>query len=340
MGAGGLARLEALWYRDSPPPPVSLRLLAAAFGLGVRLRRTAYARGWRPVPPLARPVIVVGNLTVGGNGKTPLAIWLAMRLRAAGYAPGIVLRGYGGSAARGPEPQRVEPDSDPMVVGDEALLLRRRTGEAVAVGRDRVRAAQLLIDAGCNVIVSDDGLQHLRLARCFEIAVVDAARGFGNGQLLPAGPLREPARRLEQVDAVVINGEGNPHGILCPRGAFPMTLRAERLLPLGAGAPRALASFAGQRVHAVAGIGHPQRFFALLRAAGLEVIEHAFPDHHRYRAEELAFADALPVLMTEKDAVKCAPFDAPDRWFVPVTAQIAETDAATLLGRVRRALGG
>ncbi len=339
MGATLARRLEAVWFRESPPP-AGLRLLAGLFGLIVRLRCAAYARGWRRAPPLARPVIVVGNLSVGGNGKTPLAIWLAMRLREAGYVPGIVLRGHGGSAARGRVPRRVEPDSDPLEVGDEALLLRRRTGEAVAVGRDRVRAAQLLIDAGCTVIVADDGLQHLRLARRFEIVVVDAARGFGNGLLLPAGPLREPARRLEQVDAVVINGADNPHRIASPRGTFAMSLRAERLLPLGAGAPRALASFAGQRVHAVAGIGHPQRFFALLRAAGLEPVEHAFLDHHRYRAGDLAFAEPLPVLMTEKDAVKCEAFGAPDRWFVPVTAQIEESEAATLFGRVRRALGG
>jgi len=329
-----------MWWRQAPPPPPSLRLLSWLFGLLVRLRRTAYARGWRRTRHLSRPVIVVGNLTVGGSGKTPLVIWLTTRLRAAGYVPGIVLRGHGGSAVRGREPHRVETDSDPQVVGDEALLLRRRTGEAVAVCRERARAAQLLVDAGVDLIIADDGLQHLALARNFEIVVVDGQRGFGNGHLLPAGPLREPRQRLEQVDAVVINGAANPHQIASPRGTFNMTLRAERLMPLGDGAPRALSSFAGQRVHGVAGIGNPQRFFELLRGAGLAVIEHAFPDHHRFRADELEFADGLPVLMTEKDAVKCAALGGPDRWFVPVTVHIADADAATLLGRVRRALGG
>jgi tetraacyldisaccharide 4'-kinase len=333
------ARFESIWYGHTPPP-ITLRVLSKLFGLLVQLRRSAYARGWLRTQHLARPVVVVGNLTVGGNGKTPLVIWLTMRLRETGYVPGIVLRGHGGAAARESEPHRVEPDSDPQVVGDEALLLRRRTGEAVAVCRERARAARLLIDAGVNVIVSDDGLQHLSMARNFEIVVVDGQRGFGNGELLPAGPLREPRTRLAQVDVVVINGEANPHRIVAPRDTLSMKLRAERLMPLKDGTPRTLSSLAGQRVHAVAGIGNPQRFFALLRGAGLTVIEHAFPDHHRYRAEELEFPDQLPLLMTEKDAVKCAAFGGENRWFLPVTAVIADADATTLLGRVRRALGG
>ena len=332
------SRLQQIWYR-STPPPLALRPLSWLFGLALQLRRAAYERGWCRSERLQRPIIVVGNLAVGGTGKTPLVIWLSARLRAEGLLPGIVLRGYGGAAARGASPLRVEPDSDPDVVGDEALLLRRRTGEPVAVCRQRVRAARLLLDAGVNVIVSDDGLQHLAMARNFEIAVVDAERGFGNGYLLPAGPLREPRQRIDQVDAVVLNGAGAIDQALPLRGAFRMNLVGDKLLPRGGGDACALGSLAGQRVHAVAGIGNPQRFFSMLRAAGLIVVEHPFPDHHRYRGAEIQFADGLPVLMTEKDAVKCSKLGGPDHWFLPVAAQLADADAAALMARLRRALG-
>ncbi len=207
------------------------------------------------------------------------------------------------------------------------------------VGLRRARAAKLLLDAGVNVIVSDDGLQHLAMARDFEIAVIDAERGFGNGYLLPAGPLREPRQRLGQVDAVVLNGAGAPDQPQPPRGAFRMDLVGDRLMPLRGGDPRSLASFAGQRVHGVAGIGNPERFFSTLRAAGLIVVEHSFPDHHRYRDPEIQFDDGLPVLMTEKDAVKCSKLGGPNHWFLPVAAQLADADAAALMARLRRALG-
>jgi len=306
----------------------------------VRVRRGAYARGWLHSYRLGVPVIIVGNLSVGGSGKTPLVIWLVTQLRSAGYSPGVVLRGYGGSAARHDRPVLVQTGSDTGLVGDEAVLLRARTAAPVAVCRDRVRAARLLADEGVSVIVSDDGLQHLALARNFEIAVIDGERGLGNGYLLPAGPLREPPDRLDQVDAVVINGEGSfrgdPPGT---GGSFSMRLSGERLLPLvGDGEPRALSSLAGRRVHAVAGIGHPQRFFAQLRSAGLEVIEHPFPDHHSYGAGEIAFADQLPVLMTEKDAVKCRALGGPNHWYLPVMASFAEAEASLLLSRLRRSV--
>ena len=351
------ARLQAIWYRASRPP-WPLRLLSRLFALIVRARYAAYARGWRSSQRIACPVVVVGNLNVGGSGKTPLVIWLMAQLRAAGLAPGVVLRGYGGSAARANEPQRVQSDSDPSLVGDEALLLRRRTGEPVVVCRDRVRAARLLCAEGVNVIVSDDGLQHLALARDFEIAVIDGVRGLGNGYMLPAGPLREPRERLGHVDALVINGEGSfwagmaaertrgqrreaaARDLPGPGRPFTMRLKGERLLALAGGAEvMALSSLAGRRVHALAGIGHPERFFALLRSAGLEVIAHAFPDHHRYRAAELEFQDALPVLMTEKDAVKCQALGGPNHWYLPVAASFAEAEASALLGRLRRAIG-
>jgi tetraacyldisaccharide 4'-kinase len=333
------ARLQAIWYAAAMPP-WPLRLLARLFGLGVHLRRSAYARGRFHSHRLPRPVIVVGNLSVGGSGKTPLVIWLAQQLSERGLKPGVVLRGYGGSAAAGRVSQLVAPDSDVAVVGDEALLLRLRTGVPVAIGRDRVGAARRLLGAGVDVIIADDGLQHLRLARDFEIAVIDATRGMGNGYLLPAGPLREPPQRLSTVDAVVINGEDavSLRAAGVTRG-FVMRLRGEWLRPLaGSGPPVALSSLASRRVHAIAAIGNPQRFFAQLAAAGLTVITHAFPDHHRYGAAELEFGDDLPLLMTEKDAVKCRPFAAANRWYLPVAASFAGTDGAALLTRLQRCL--
>jgi tetraacyldisaccharide 4'-kinase len=340
-------RLQAIWYGGTSPP-WPLRTLSRVFGLAVRLRRAAYARGLCSSRRVAKPVIVVGNLTVGGSGKTPLVIWLAQQLRERGLHPGVVLRGYGGMAVTGRVPCLVTPDSDAAVVGDEALLLRLRTGVPVVVGRDRVGAAQRLIAAGVDVIIADDGLQHLRLARDFEIAVIDGARGLGNGYLLPAGPLREPAERLARVDAVVINGErgasvdaagADAHAMAGAAPGFVMRLSGEWLRTLAGNAePVALASLAGRRVHAVAGIGNPARFFAQLAAAGLEVIAHAFPDHHRYRAAELEFDDGLPLLMTEKDAVKCRPFAAANRWYLPVTASFAAADGSALLARLQRCL--
>jgi len=342
LGAGLAARLLAIWYR-SAAPPWPLRLLARPFGLIVRLRRAGYARGALYSRRLPKPVIVVGNLTVGGSGKTPLVIWLAQQLAERGLHPGVVLRGYGGSAARGRAPQLVQPGSDVALVGDEAVLLRQRAGVPVAVGRDRAAAAQLLLAAGADVIIADDGLQHLRLARDFEIAVLDGARSLGNGYLLPAGPLREPALRLASVDAVVINGEAAHCAAIAQRAgvarAFVMRLTGEWLRTLGdSGEPVALSSLAGRRVHAIAGIGHPQRFFAQLAAAGLTVIAHAFPDHHRYRAAELEFGDQLPLLMTEKDAVKCRAFAAADRWYLPVAASFVGADGSALLALLRRCL--
>jgi tetraacyldisaccharide 4'-kinase len=333
-----------------------LRLLALLFGALVRGRRALYTQRWLRSHRLSIPVVVIGNITVGGSGKTPLVIWLVAQLRAAGMVPGVVLRGYGGSAVLRRAALQVEPDSDAAVVGDEALLLRQRTGAPVAVCRNRVRAARSLIEQGVNVIVADDGLQHFALARSFEIAVVDGNYGLGNGYLLPAGPLREPIERLEHVDVVVINGEGNfwitasansgpgarrpgTTGGLASGRPFAMRLSGERLWSLDLkGDPVSLASLAGRRVHAVAGIGHPQRFFDVLRSAGLEVIEHPFPDHHRFRDKDLNFGDELPVLMTEKDAVKCRAFAGTNRWYLPISASFGAAESAALLGRLRRSL--
>jgi len=279
-------------------------------------------------------VVVVGNLTVGGTGKTPLTIWLARALTAEGLRVGIVARGYGSGNGRGP--RAVAADARWQDVGDEALILARRSGCPTVIGIDRLAAARALAAEGVEVIVADDGLQHLRLARDCEILVVDGARGVGNGRLLPAGPLREPTTRLLQVDAIVVNGSAT-HGSLAallPPAVLAMQLAAIEVVSVDERERRPLASFQGQRVHAVAGIGNPQRFFRELRAHGMELIEHAFPDHHPLSAAEVAFADALPVLMTEKDAVKCGTFANPRLWYVPVTAHLSAHDAHELLARV------
>ena len=327
-------RLTEQWYRERPRPSL-LQPLSWLFGAVVGVRRRAYSAGWLRSVRVARPVVVVGNLTVGGTGKTPLTIWLARELSARGLKVGIVSRGYGGSAGR--EPRLVEPASSWQELGDEPLILSRRTGCPTMVSADRVAAARALIARGVEVILADDGLQHLRLERDCEIVVIDGARGFGNGRLLPAGPLREPLPRLRRADVLIVNGAPAHRSLdvaLEGCSAIGMRLTAGAAERLDGAQTQPLAAFQGQRVHAVAGIGNPQRFFATLRAERIEVIAHPFPDHHPFTARNLEFGDALPVLMTEKDAVKCTGFTDPRLWYVPVVAEFSTADARELLARV------
>lgn len=305
--------LQDRWYGNRPPPWWT-RPLAALYGGVTAMRRAVYRRGWLRSERLPVPVIVVGNVVAGGAGKTPLTIALVEALRARGFGPGVASRGYGGSAR---EPMLLDAQPDPAVVGDEPALIRMRTGAPVAIGAKRVEAARLLVSEGVDVIIADDGLQHYALARDIEICVVDGERRFGNGRLLPAGPLRESESRLRGVDFVVCNG-----GIA--RGSeVPMWLALSDAVALAEpGMARPLATFSGQRVHAIAGLGHPNRFFESLRTNGIEVSEHPFPDHHRYVAADLDFGDGLPVLMTEKDAVKCRAFAKNGWWSVPVAAEL------------------
>ncbi len=296
--------LERHWYRLTPLS-ILLAPLAGLYCLAAGLRRVAYRRGLLSPERLPVPVIVVGNLTVGGTGKTPFVLWLARFLAAHGRRPGIVTRGYGGRSRHWP--QRVRADSDPALVGDEPVLLARRAGCPVFADPDRVRAARALLveaEGGCDIVIADDGLQHYRLARDIEIALADGARGYGNGLCLPAGPLREPLSRLREVDLQVVLGEA--------RGTREWGMRlvaARRLHRLDGTAAAEAAALRGRPVHAVAGIGHPARFFAQLRALGLDILEHPFPDHHSYTAADLAFGDDLDIIMTEKDAVKCERLD-------------------------------
>jgi len=324
----------AFWRSRSLPAAVLLPL-GALFALLAALRRTLYRTGVLRAVRLPVPVVVVGNIAVGGSGKTPAVDWLVARLREAGYTPGIVSRGYGGRVVG---VALVPRDGDPALFGDEPVLLARLTGCPLAVGADRPAAARALLAAHpqCDLIVADDGLQHYRLARDVEVAVVDEAT-LGNGWRLPAGPLREPLARLRTVDAILAHGALSP-GLarrLAGRPVFGMALVGDAFRPLGAaGAPRPAAAFRGQRMHAVAGIGRPERFFAQLEGLGIAVVPHPFPDHHRYTPQDLDFAPGEAKVLTSKDAVKCATFAPADCWEFPVTARIAPGAAERILEKL------
>ena len=323
------------WYGRCPVWFVPIHLLLAlplslVFGVLVRLRRRLFQFGWLRVAHLPVPVIVVGNLTVGGSGKTPLTLALVHWLRQAGFSPAIISRGYGGSAKT---PMPVLPDSDPATVGDEPVLLARRAGCPLWIGRKRPDAARQLLafHPEVDILIADDGLQHLALGRDIELVVVDAVRGFGNRHLLPAGPLREPLSRLDQVDAVMVNGLQT---LALPAGCrrFLMQIAGVRFVNLS-DPQRWIAAadfsaefadlFAARPPHAIAGIGHPERFFIQLAALGINATTQAFPDHHAYVDSDLPTGT---VLMTEKDAVKCASIGnrlgRQDLWFLAVDADV------------------
>lgn len=295
--------LLARWY-GGRRPGLFLRLLASIFGWLLAARAYARKQGWWRAEELPVPVIVIGNFTAGGTGKTPLCIALVEHFLECGWKPGVLSRGHGRQSRL---PLRVQDTTPASDCGDEPLLVFRRTGVPVQVDRDRVRAARALVSAGCNLLLADDGLQHHRLRRDIEIEVRDGQRGLGNGRLLPAGPLRELPR---PVDFCVVNGGEAGDG-------WAMQLQLQAAVALADGQRRELAGFAGQPVHALAGIGHPERFFSALRARGLSLVAHEFPDHHAFVAADLA-ALGRPLLMTEKDAVKCAPLAPADAWQVPV----------------------
>jgi len=344
------------WFNTATAPPLWARALAAVYGALATLRRWLYARGWLRVLTAPVPIIVVGNLIAGGSGKTPLVIALVERLRADGFTPGVASRGHGRTQPR--TPRWVDADTPAHLGGDEPVLIARRTGARVRVDTDRAAAARALAEAGCDVVVCDDGLQHYRLHRDVEIEVIDGRRRYGNGRLLPAGPLREPPARGAQCDFRVLNvGNNGAFGSPLPAGEgagvrvsehtpfplseaahWPMRLVSSHAQPLNGARAIPLSQFTDLRIHAVAGIGDPERFFSLLRETGMLVIPHAFPDHHPYHAEDFHFASRhLPVLMTEKDAVKCTPIATEQMYSIPVTAQLPEAFWAALLHHVRRA---
>ena len=314
-----MKRLDYYWYNKGfitlILAPVSWLYCFVAI-----TRRFAYQAKLLKTHHIPVPVIIVGNITAGGTGKTPLVTWLVELLRKNGYSPGIVSRGYGGAARNWP--QQVRVDSDPRMVGDEAVLLAHRCQCPMAVGPRRVDAALALLEhKDVDIIVADDGLQHYALGRDVEIAVIDGVRRFGNGKCLPAGPLREPRKRMKSVDIAVTNGVPGPreHGMVLKPGPVQNLVDSRQ--------SHLLSSFVNisKKVHAVAGIGNPDRFFHQLEDHGLEVIEHPFPDHYMYQHEDFQFDDDLPVLMTEKDAVKCKGFKHESIYVLPIQASLNES---------------
>lgn len=323
--------VEQGWYARRPA--AWLRPLAGIYGLAINLRLRMYQRGVLSVQHAGVPTIVVGNFTVGGTGKTPLVQWLAACLRAAGHHPGIVLRGYKGQHRA---PRLVNPDDDPRLVGDEAVLHARIAQCPVAVGAARVAAARLLVRSGCDFVIADDGLQHLALGRDLEIIVVDGARGFGNGALLPAGPLREHPGTGWHPGAVFVVNDEDIHGAVVACSPVAMRLEPRSVRRLGANDVLPLDHLRGTTVHALAGIGNPQRFFAMLRQLGAIPLEHPRPDHWSCTAADLDFGDAHPVVMTAKDAVKCEALAAGRNnvFWLEVEAALPVADAARLRDRV------
>ena len=334
MSRTAVPRIHRVWYGGSRWWWL-LAPLSWIFAAVVTIRRGLYR--WRILasgkPDV--PVIVVGNLTAGGTGKTPVTIWLAERLQQEGFKPGIVTRGYRGAV--GPKPVAATADSDPAIVGDEAIVLARRTGCVVCVHPDRRAAAELAAAQGVDTLVSDDGLQHYALARDFEIAIVDGARGFGNLRYLPAGPMREPVSRLAEVDAVLLHrhGEGGDdvpgRRRSSDRKALRFSLELRSVSRIDGAEQKPIGDLAGKRMHAIAAIGNPERFFVALESYGIDVIRHPLPDHAEITHADLDYDDELDVIMTEKDAAKCRWLDTSNCWVVPVEVVFDDQDGERLL---------
>lgn len=319
--------IERLWYSGSRWY-LLLVPLTFVFAAVTAIRRFCYRRGWFASRRMPVPVVVVGNITVGGTGKTPVTIWLARQLKERGFTPGIVSRGYGGVV--GDTPMQANANSDPEIVGDEPIMLAVRSRCPVVVHPDRIAAARELTAMGVDVIIADDGLQHYRLARDFEIAVVDGARAFGNGHLLPAGPLREAPSRLERVDRVLLQQASRdaewPASLPLPPRTNGFNLVAHELTSVDDSETADFAAFRERKVHAVAAIGNPERFFTMLERLGLDIERHAFPDHAMLGEEDIAYDDDAVIVMTEKDAVKCRGFATGRHWYVPVDVDMHDVE--------------
>ncbi|HEU5468046.1 MAG TPA: tetraacyldisaccharide 4'-kinase, partial [Steroidobacteraceae bacterium] len=318
--------LVETWYGDTGRVRWLAPLSWAFSGLAA-VRRGLYERGILARYRSRKPVVIVGNLTVGGAGKTPFVMWLAGELAKRGFRSGVAMRGYGseGGAAR-----RISGTDTAETTGDEALMIRRRLAVPVAVGARRAAAVRLL-EEDCDVILCDDGLQHYALARDVEVVVVDGARGFGNGRRLPAGPLREPASRLGEADAVVVNGPGTELA-----GAIRMQLEPVAVVALEGGSRRPLSDYAGREVVAAAAIGNPERFFAMLRAHGLVIEARTLPDHARFTPALAGAGGGKPVLLTEKDAVKCVGAGWGEAAYVEIAPLVDGASAARLVDLIVR----
>jgi len=320
--------VDRLWYGNSRP----LRWLAPLSWLYRAVTEQRRRRAWNERhQDLAVPVVVVGNITAGGTGKSPLTARLVAAMSAAGWRPVILSRGYGGKSGQYPLPVTV--DTDPALAGDEPVMLAQITGVPVLVDPQRLRAARYALSHGLgNVLICDDGLQHYALARDIELAVFDSARGVGNGAIIPVGPLREPVSRLAGVDFVLVNGASPGSGdgrlesfadIRHP-GLFTMNLRPARLVHLVSGRQASVSELQGREVRALAGIGNPARFFDTLRELGAKVRERALPDHHRFTPGDLDSRPGEWLVMTAKDAVKCRKFAPDNAWYLTVEAEVPE----------------
>lgn len=321
--------LTFFWYRKSMSLPTLILLpISWLFGVGAAIRRWSYRYGIIKKYKFSVPVMVVGNITIGGTGKTPFVIWLANFLQAQGFYPGIVSRGVGGK--RHILPYTVQLNDLPEKVGDEALVIVNNTNCPLVISLDRVAAVrELLKKTNCNIVISDDGLQHYRLERDVEVIMIDGERRFGNHFLLPAGPLRESLSRLNSADFIVVNG-GNK------QDKFTMFLESIELISIKNAQHRlSLADFPLGKVHAVAGIGNPKRFFEMLKIAGFDIIPHVFPDHYHYQARDLDFKDGLPILMTQKDAVKCKSFANQHCWYLSIDIIISAKLEEEILNKLK-----
>ncbi len=330
--------IHRVWYEGGGTYRLLLPL-SGLYWLLISLRRYLYQFGILDTHRAAVPVIVVGNITTGGTGKTPVTVWLARELRKRGFSPGIVSRGYGGSKSS--SSMRVDSASDPETVGDEPVLMARLSGCPVVVDADRFRATEMLVEDGANVVIADDGLQHFRLESTFDICVIDGARGFGNGHLLPAGPLRVTISRLEEVDQILLNGPlqvKSDENSFVEQSAIMFELVAVEVNRLNGSLTRPIERFEGTTVHGVAAIGNPKRFFDLLRAHGMQVIEHAYPDHARLSKSDLDYGDEFDILMTEKDAVKLGQAKSDKLWAVPVELKMDPLSSGPWLEQIESRL--
>lgn len=288
------------------------------------VRQCCYQMGVFKTYRAKTPVVVVGNITLGGTGKSPLVAYLVESLTALGLKPGVVSRGYGAQISTD-EVREVNVNSLVSEVGDEPLMLKQRVGCPIFVSPTRALAVQALEKLGCDIVITDDGLQHYALARDLEICVFDGERMWGNGHLLPMGPMRESLKRIKSTDFVVVNGTGPewPGPYVPNIASFNMTLEAGMLQGLHNGNALPLSEFRAQKVEAIAGIGNPERFFQTLASEGLNVQAHHFSDHHVYTQSDVCFGNGRPLIMTEKDAVKCRTFNIENAWYLPVSAKLS-----------------
>ena len=328
-----MKRLDHYWYTQNVIAwlllPVSWLYCAL-----VKIRQFLYRSKILSSSKLNRPVVIVGNLTVGGTGKTPLLIALCEMLKQKGYSPGVISRGYTSNTGTGviEGVHQVSGRDTAEQVGDEPLLIVQKTHCPVVVGQNRAAAGRYLLENNtCDIVLSDDGLQHYKLQRDLELVVIDSSRKFGNGFCIPAGPLREPVSRLDSVDIVITHNTG-----VSVDNESTFALFFDKPINIYTTECKALDEFKAAKCHAVAGIGHPQRFFNQLKANGLDIIEHAFPDHYSYKPEDLSFGDDLAIIMTEKDAVKCVALSLENIWAVPVTAKLTESLKSRILVSIEK----